>query len=116
MGEARARGTKAERVEQAVEHEKCECKVWVVIETAVSVPVTDSTGAFVVDDDGSMKYGPDEATWQALRAEDAPDWVKQEAVIAEFMDGIEINAHPAEGGRWYRGIVCTPPATDEAVH
>jgi len=126
MGEANNRGPKEQRVSEAVEHkeaidgaienrEHTKGLVWLVIESAQSVVQTDAGGAFVVGEDGKMVYGPDEDTWLRLRPEDVPEWLKQDMLIKELMDGVQVCSHADNGGQWYRGVMCSPP-DKESIH
>ena len=126
MGEASNRGTKALRVEQAVERKGAvedavksrkhtEGLVWLVIESTPSIPVVSSRGAFELDERGHMRYGPDAKAWRALRPEDIPEWVKQPGIIKELRDGVEISSQPGDGGRWFRGLINSPPDIDDKV-
>lgn len=128
MGEAKARGTKQERTEGAIEQKEAVSEAienrryakglaWLVIEDTKSIPVMDSDGAVVVGDDGEDVYGPDVDGWAMMVPEDIPEWIKQDGLIKELIDGAEVSSRPTEGSRWYRGNVCTPqPVSDEAIH
>jgi len=126
MGEANNRGSKEQRVNGAVEHkeaindaienrEHTKGLVWLVIESAKSVVQTDAGGAFVVGESGQMVYGPDDDTWQRLRPEDVPEWLKQDMLIKELMDGVQVCSHADAGGMWYRGVICAA-SEEEAIH
>lgn len=90
--------------------------IWLVIESAKSVPEVDSKNAFQKDEQGNMLYCPDEKDWQPLIAEDIPEWVKQSHVIQALTEGLAMNQGPANGGRWYRARISAPPATTQVVH
>ena len=127
MGEARNRGTESERTEQAIERkeainnaivsrEHAAGLVWMAIESANSVPITDGNGAFVVGEDGKMRYGPNEDTWESMHPDDIPEWIKQNGLIGELKNGVQVCSKPGDGGRWFRGVICTPPNTSEETH
>jgi hypothetical protein len=124
-GEAKSRGTKEERVEAAVDRDEKIDKavedrdhtaglVWMTIEVATSVPVLDGNKAFVLDERGCMRYGPDK--WRPLLPADIPEWIKAPEVINELKGGVEVCIAPESGGNWYRGVVNTGPEDTETRH
>jgi hypothetical protein len=123
-GEAKQRGSKEDRIEQAEESQEARDKaakdrkhtdglVWLIFECTNSVPVLDRSLAFVLDDGGKIVYGPDNGNWLPLISEDIPGWLQEPGVINELRGGAELNVRPAEGGRWYRAIVQTPNVPHE---
>ena len=47
--------------------------------------------------------------WESLMGPDVPEWVTSEKHITILMDGEMINHNPAQGCKWYRGVVTEAP-------
>lgn len=124
MGEAKNRGTKEQRVDQAereaADHKKrisfavkerkhIDGLQWLIFQTTESVAQRDGKGAFVTDDKGSLIYGPDEDGWKDTMDFDIPDWVKQPEVIGQMRQGERVSADPEKGTKWYRVVLIKPP-------
>ena len=126
MGEAKNRGTQSERVEQAEQREEAKMEaietrmhadglVWMVVQSAPSIIEFDEDGVMVIDEEGSPAYIPDEDNWESLRQDDVPDWVMTNEIIGDLREGKCVGMHVNEGGRWYRGLICSPTEED-TVH
>jgi len=95
-------------------------EVLMVIECAISILAVGKGAVIKRDKNGDLEFEPDEKGWRPLRGVDIPEWVKDPGVISDMMDGERVCQHPEDGGRWYRGVVCStelpePPAP-EVVH
>lgn len=119
MGEAKNRGTKIVRMENAKQRKEAVRRginnrehapglVWLVIQMAPSEPFLDHKGAFVTTTEGKMLYRPKPDSWIPLLQHDTPEWVKDPEIINKLRNGEEVSLKPEEGGMWYRGIVCKP--------
>jgi hypothetical protein len=104
-------------IEQAIEaRQPTEGLVWMEIERTKSVAITNRQGVFELDEYGQLMYGPDEQGWQRLHSADLPSWVTEPEAIGDLKKGTRLCMAPSEGGRWYRGKICTPPGTPEEKH
>jgi hypothetical protein len=99
----------SDEIEEAAQQVKhADGLVWLVIQSAAS--------KFDLNDDGVMEYMPDDENWESLTASDVPGWAQLPPAIKDMMAGKRICMEPDAGGRWYRGIKCTPPTLKERIH
>ena len=88
MGEAAQRGTKEERVSDAIKRDSQKL-VWMVIESSLT--------------------GEDDSIWTPVMPEDLPEWVKNPEVIGKIRNGEKVSMNPDKGTVWYRGVRCDKP-------
>ena len=124
-GEAKKKGTKEEREAAAIKRKEAidvaietggeaVGLVWMIIQCTHSIPLLDTNGAFTVDSDGSMKYGPDDEGWTNLLPVDVPEWVKENSLVGDLRKGMNICYNEKDGGRWYRGLLATQAKEDKS--
>lgn len=121
MGEARRRGTHEQRQQLAIdkrnqleraiaERTHADGLAWLAYQCATSVKAPDerqTEGAAVI-------WEPDESTWRLVHYIDVPEWVKEQGVVKEMMEGTQVCRYPDLGGLWWRVVKCEPPDEAEA--
>lgn len=113
MGEASNKGSFDDRRQLAMDRKEniekaisgrvhADGVTWLVIQCAESVPLAEQV------EGTEVRYEPDRENWLSLMPHDVPEWIQEEGVVKELMEGVELCRLPSLGGRWYRGVIYTP--------